>query len=175
MVPLVIRWMGEAIRVCMLIAMLEVPVFSAEGGKACSLVTSAEIESVLGSTVTLNANPSMPGGKVELCIGQAPGAKVLLRLVTGLDPGRDRSGNKEKAGLAMIKNMGAQVEVKTIGPIVCSTLVPPAGKEQMGYNSTCTVSKDTALAGIEITANSKSDMVSIDKLLPLAEKMSGRF
>jgi hypothetical protein len=167
--------MGEAVLVSTLIAMLEVPVFSAEGGKACSLVTSAEIQSVLGATVTLNASPPMPGGGADLCTGQAPNAKVLLRLVTGLDPGRDRSGSKEKAGLAMLKNMGAQVEVKTVGPIVCSTLVPPVGKEPMGYNSTCTLSKDTALAGIEITVNSKSDMVSIDKLFPLAEKMSSRF
>lgn len=175
MIPLIVRLMSGAVLVGTVIAILSQPVLSSESGKACSLVTSSDIESVLGSTVTLNAGQSMPGGRAELCAGEAPSAKVLLRLVNGLDPGRDRSGRKEKAGLEMMKNMGVQIEVKTAGPIVCSTLVPPAGKEQIGYNTTCTVNKDKAMAAIEITVNNKSDMVPIDKLFPLAEKMSGRF
>ena len=145
---------------------------AAEANQACGLATPAEIESALGSSIVLNP---MGGGKAEFCTGQVPNAKVVLRLASGLDPGRDRSGAKEKAGLEMMKKMGAQVEVKSLGPIVCSTVVPPAGKEQMGYNTTCTVSKDTAVAGIEVTAKSQKDMVSIERLRPLAEKMAGRF
>jgi hypothetical protein len=145
---------------------------AAEANKACGLATPAEIESALGSSVVLTP---MGGGKAEFCTGQAPNAKVVLRLASGLDPGRDRSGAKEKAGVEMMKKMGAQVEVKSLGPIVCSTVVPPAGKEQMGYNTTCTVSKDTAVAGIEVTAKSQKDMVPIERLHPLAEKMAGRF
>jgi len=99
----------------------------------------------------------------------------MLRLVTGLDPGRDRSGSKEKAGMEMLKQMGGQVEVRTFGPIVCSTLEPPTDKQQMGYNTTCTVNKDTAMAGIEFTANKKSDMLPIDRVHGLAEKVAGRF
>jgi hypothetical protein len=45
----------------------------------------------------------------------------------------------------------------------------------MGYNTTCTVSKDTAVAGIEVTAKNKTGMVPIDRLHPFAEKMTGRF
>ena len=99
----------------------------------------------------------------------------MLRLVTGLDPGRDRSGSKEKAALEIVKQMGGQVEVKTFGPIVCSTLEPPVNKQQMGYNTTCTVSKDTTMAGIEVTANNKQAMLPIERLRPLVEKMMGRF
>lgn len=145
---------------------------AAEANKACGLATPAEIESALGSSVVLSP---MGGGKAEFCTGQSPNAKVVLRLASGLDPGRDRSGAKEKAGVEMMKKMGAQVEVKSLGPIVCSTVVPPAGKEQIGYNTTCTVSKDTAVAGIEVTAKSQKDMVSIERLHPLAEKMADRF
>lgn len=145
---------------------------AADSNKACSLLTPAEIESALGSSVVLSPTAS---GKAEFCTGQAANVKVVLRLVNGLDPGRDRSGSKEKAGLEMIKKMGAQVEVKVFGPIVCSTLVPPAGKEQMGFNTTCTVSKETAVAGIELTAKSQNDMVSIEKLHPLSDKMAERF
>ncbi len=77
--------------------------------------------------------------------------------------------------MEMMKQMGAQVEVKSFGPIVCSTLEPPTDKQQMGYNTTCTVNKDTAMAGIEITANKKNDMLSIERVRVLAEKMAGRF
>jgi len=148
---------------------------AADDNRACGLLTASEIESVLGANVALKGSGSMPGGKAQICMGQAASARVMLRLVTGLDPGRDRSGSKEKAGMEMIKKMGGQVEVKTFGPIVCSTVEPPADKQQLGYNTTCTVSKDTALAGVEVTANSKKDMLSIERVRRLAEKMAGRF
>lgn len=71
--------------------------------------------------------------------------------------------------------MGAQVDVKTFGPITCSTMVPPASLAEHGFNTTCTVSKANAVAGIEVTAKTQKDRVSIDKLRPLAEKMASRF
>jgi hypothetical protein len=175
MMSLVIGRIGMTACMFGLAALLPIPLHAAEGSKACSLVTSSEIEAVIGSSVTLNPSPSLPVGKGEFCLGKWPDGKLMLRLVTGLDPERDRSGSKEKSGLEMMKNMGAQVDVKTFGPIVCSMLVPPSGKEQMGYNTTCTVSKDTAVAGIEVTAKNKTSMIPIEKLHQLAEKMTGRF
>jgi hypothetical protein len=148
---------------------------AADDNKACELVTVSEIESVLGANVTLKGSDAMPGGKTQICMGQASSARVMLRLVRGLDPHRDRSGSKEKAGMEMMKQMGAQVELKSFGPIVCSTLEPPTDKQQIGYNTTCTVNKDTAMAGIEITANKKNDMLSIERVHVLADKMAGRF
>ena len=142
--------------------------------KACELLNESEIASLLGADVALKGG-AMPGGKTHICSGQAANTRIMLRLVTGLDPGRDRSGSKEKAGLDIVKQMGGQVEVKTFGPIVCSTVEPPAGKDQMGYNTTCTVSNDTAMAGIEVTANTKQAMIPIERLRPLTEKMMGRF
>jgi len=167
------RWLAVATMVGAVVVMVA-PANAADGNKACVLVTPADLEVVLGTTVTLSGG-QMSGGKVEICSGQAMSLKVMLRLVTGLDPGRDRSGAKEKAGIEAVKKLGVQVDVKTFGPMVCVTMEPLAGKEQMGYNTTCTVSKDTALAGIEIAANNKNDMVSIEKLRPLAEKMAERF
>ena len=175
MLPFVVRLVGEAACALVFIALVQVPVESAEGSKVCSLVTPAELKAIFASSVTLNPSPPLPGAKGEFCTGNWPDGNLMLRLVSGLDPGRDRSGSIEKAGLEMMKNMGAQVEVKTFGPIVCSSLVPPSGKEQMGYNTTCTVSKDTAIAGIEVTAKNKTGMIPIDKLHPLAEKMANRF
>lgn len=148
---------------------------AANGNKACGLLTPSELEGVLGANVSLSGGGGMGMPVVELCTGQAPTATVMLRLVTGLDPGRDRSGAKEKAGIEMVKKIGAQVDVKTFGPITCSTIEPPANQAQMGFNTTCTVNKETAVAGIEVTAKSPKDQISIERLRPLAEKMAGRF
>ncbi|WHZ27326.1 MAG: hypothetical protein OJF51_002123 [Nitrospira sp.] len=142
---------------------------AADGNNACSLATPAEIQTALSSPIVMNSMGN------DLCMGATSNAKVMLRIATGLDPTRDRSGAKEKAGLDIVRKMGGQAEAKTFGPIVCSTIQPPPGKDQMGYNTTCTVSKDTAVAGIEVTAKSQKDMVPIDKLHPVAEKIAGRF
>ena len=142
--------------------------------QACGLVTVQELEAVVGSAVVMKGGAPTAGGKTEVCIGQTPNASVLLRLVTGLDPGRDRSGSKEKAGLELFKNMGAKIEVKRFGPIICSTIEPPEQMPQ-NFNTTCTAVKDTAVAGIEVTVKSRTGMVSIEKLHQLAEKMATRF
>jgi hypothetical protein len=143
----------------------------ANANHACDLMTVSELETVLGSPVAMKGAAPMASGKTEICTGQTPTAAVTLRLATDLNPDRDRSGSKEKAGLELFKNMGARVVVKRFGPIICSTIE----HMQTGFTSTCTVVKDTAVAGIEVTAKSRADMVSIEKLHPLAEKMATRF
>jgi hypothetical protein len=163
-------WTGTA-TVSMQVAVVD----AADANKACRLLTPSELEGVLGGNVTMNGGAPMSGGKTEICTGQASTTSVMLRLVTGLDPGRDRSGSREKAGIELLKTMGAKVDVKTFGPITCSTVEPPAEQTQKGTNTTCTVTKDTAVAGIEVTAKSQKDMISIERLRPLAEKMAGRF
>ena len=167
-------WIAAAGWVGVVVAIVPVPVGAADGNKACGLLTPSELESVLGN-LTLNGGTPMTGGKTEICMGQAASATVMLRLVTGLDPGRDRSGNKEKAGIELFKKMGVKVDVKTFGPITYSTIVPSESLAQHGFNTTCTVSKETAVAGIEVTAENQKDMVPIERLHPLAEKMAGRF
>lgn len=71
--------------------------------------------------------------------------------------------------------MGAQVDVKAFGPITCSTVVPPADLAQYGFNTTCTVSKASAVAGVEIVTKTQQDMFSMEELRRLAEKMINRF
>jgi len=155
-------------------ALGQAPAGAADGNKACGLLTPAELEAVLGAKVTLRGGGPMAAG-VALCTGQTSTATLMLRLATGLDPGRDRSGGTEMKGIEIVKKMGAQVEVKTFGPMTCSTVVPPASLAQYGFNTTCTVGKATAVAGIEVQAKSQKDMVSIERLRPLAEKMTSRF
>ncbi len=138
---------------------------------ACGLLTSAELESIVGK-VTLSPGDA---GKAAICTGRTEKATVMMRLVTGLDPAAKRDGTRERAGLEMMKKMGAQVSIVTDGPMTCSTITPPPDRAQVGYNTTCTVAKPSALAGVEITARTRADMVPIDRLKPLAAKMATRF
>src|SRR5262245_26978000 len=79
------------------------------GNKACTLVMESELQSALGSKVTLK-----PGsiGDVQTCGGETQSARVLLRF---FNRSQDPSGNAEQAGIEMIKKMGAQVDLKTSG------------------------------------------------------------
>ena len=142
----------------------------APANKACGLVTESELQSALGSKVTLRAGSI---GDVQTCGGEAQSARVLLRL---FKRSTDATGNAEQAGIDVIRKMGAQVDVKTSGGIMCMTAVPPANLAAMGFGTTCTVtSKAPTFAVIEITAKTQKDMVPMEKLRAVAEKMASRF
>ena len=145
----------------------------AQANKACALASPAEIESLLGAKVAgLNAQQT-GGATTQICMGSSPKGQVMLRIATR--KGEGTPGERERKGIEIYKKMGAQVDVQTFGPITCSAVVPPKSLEAHGFNTTCTVTKGDAVAGIEITVKTRADMVPIDKLRPLAEKMSGRF
>ena len=169
--------MLTASRVIALVSWTTVSLMAARSGmaqapanQACGLVTDSELQSVLGAKVML-----VPGsiGTAQTCSGEAPSARVLVRIFkrTG-----DPSGKTEQAGIDAIRKMGAQIDVKSAGGISCMTAVPPANMAAMGFGTTCTVtSKAPTMAVIEITAKTQKDMVSIEKLRPIAEKMATRF
>jgi hypothetical protein len=163
------RWVAVVVCAGAIASALPTPLFAADGNKACGLLTPSELESVLGARVSLSGGNA---GDVELCTGQTPAARVMLRLFKRTS---DPSGATEKAGIEAVRKMGAQVDVKTFGPITCSAAVPPANLAQHGFNTTCSVSKPPMFAVVEVTAKSQKDMVPIDRLHPLAEKMAGRF
>lgn len=142
----------------------------APANKACGLVTEADLQSALGSKVTLKAG-SM--GDVQTCGGDTQSARVLLRF---FKRSTDLAGTEEQAVIDEIRKMGVQVDVKTSGGIMCMTAVPPANMAAMGFNTSCTVmSKAPTFAVIEITAKTQKDMVPMEKLRAVAEKMASRF
>jgi hypothetical protein len=136
--------------------------------KACSLATPEELQAALGAKVSGLTGHSRPGG-ADICTGSLPGATVSLRLARR----SPESQGKEVKGIEAVKKMGAQVEVKTDGPITCSTLIPPPNLPQMGFNTTCSVLKNGQVAAIEVTAKSRKDMATMDSLHKVAEKMAG--
>jgi len=141
----------------------------AQANQACGLVTAAELQSALGGAVTLKAGSL---GTAQTCSGETPTATVLVRLFkrTG-----DPTGKTEQAGIDALRKMGAQVEVKATGGISCMTAAPPAKMAAMGFGTTCTVTiKSPTIAVIEITAKNQKDMVPMEKLRAVAEKMASR-
>lgn len=149
------------------------PMFGfAADNKACALITAAELESVLGDKVSGLNGGALPSADVQMCTANTPKASALLRIAKS----RGNSKDAAAAGLEAVKKMGAQVELTTFGPITCSTIIPPKNLEVYGFNTTCSVVKGNGaqVAAIEITAKTRPDMVPIDKLRPLAEKMAGR-
>lgn len=142
---------------------------AAPANGACGLVTPSELETAIGARVTLTEQNA---GDVQMCTGRTPTVSVMLRLFKRTD---DPSGAKEKAGLEMARTMGAQVDVKTFGPITCTTVVPPATLAEHGFGTTCSIRKAPMFAVVEVTAKTQKDMVPIDRLKPLAEKIEGRF
>jgi len=142
---------------------------AAAQNKACSLATADELQSALGAKVSGLRGIGTPTG-AEVCTGTTPTATVTLRLAKR----SPESQGKEVKGIEMVKKMGAQVQVKTDGPITCSTLIPPANLPQMGYNTTCSVLKNGQVAAIEVTAKSQKNMASMDSLHKIAEKMAER-
>jgi hypothetical protein len=148
---------------------------AAESNKACGLLTPSELQSVLGVEVVLGGGVAMPAGGAAMCIGKTGTATVMLRVAKRKMPeGKAPAGARERAGIEMAKKMGAQVDVKNFGPITCSTMVPAPSMAQYGYNTTCTVVKAGVVAGVEVTVKRQKDMIPIERLRPLAEKMSGR-
>ncbi len=145
----------------------------AQGGNACALASPAEVESVLGAKVSGLKAQDTGGTSVPICMGTSPKGSVMLRIAKRKSQGPP--GERERQGIEIYRKMGAQVDVQTFGPITCSTVIPPKNLEEHGFNTTCTVTKGDTVAGIEITVKKRADMVPIDKLHPLAEKMSGRF
>ena len=137
---------------------------------ACKLLTPAELEPVAGKLRAFTPMGGLP--ETNICTSSSTaGTRVMLRLAM-----RKAGGDSPEAkGIEAAKKMGAIVDVKTSGPITCSTIIPPKNLQAYGFNTTCTVVKTGQVAGVEVTVKAQKDMVPIDKLRPLAEKMTGRF
>lgn len=171
----VAKELGRAARWCAIVQILAVMVSGSfrraqAQNQACSLATPAELKAAIGWSVPTLKPQAMPGTATSICMGRAAAGSVMLRVANAGNP----SGDKEAKGIAAAKKMGAQVDVKTFGAVTCSTMIPPANLTQYGYNTTCTVKKGDTVAGIEVTASTQKDMVPIEKLRPLAERIAGR-
>jgi len=135
----------------------------------CTLATADELRAALGSDVTGLTNRNTGAG-ASFCSGQTPTLSVSLRMATRNGPPGD-----EAAAIDAARKMGIQVDLRTAGPITCSTMIPPKALERIGFNTTCAVIKNGRIAAVEVTAKTQQAMVPIDRLRRVAEKMADRF
>ena len=145
----------------------------AQAKNPCTFLTPAEIESVLGIKVSGLTTPGEAGG-TQTCSGVAgKRMSVMLMYVTSNQKVADPMGYLEAESRKAANSIGAQMDVKRFGPILCTTLIPP---KQGPYSTQCMVLKPpSSMASIAVMVITQQEMVSIDKLHILAEKMLRRF
>lgn len=163
------RMMSRAAIPALLVATL-IAVTPASAAEACKLLTAAELEPVAGKLSPFKSNLAIPDA--QMCTAQGPKGTVMLRWAKKKPGSASDSAAK---GVEIAREMGAKVVVTTFGPVTCSTFIPAESMKQAAPNTTCSVTKGDEVAAVEITAKNPKDMVSIDKLRPLAEKLATRF
>ena len=143
----------------------------------CSLLTQAEIENALGVKLAGFGNGPQ-AGVTRICQGVVKNRLSVMVMFAPSQGPNDRRwadpvGEMERLARESANSVKAQLEFKRMGPsMVCMTLVPP----QPGpYSTQCMVGKKpTGMAAITALVGAQQDMVPIEKLRPLAEKMLGR-
>lgn len=154
--------------ILLLIAALTMPSAAlATDNRACKLLTAAELEPVVGGKLFPFQGSAYRTG--DMCTASSATVTVMLRLAK-----KEQADGGAKS-VDMLRRMGAKVKFKTFGLITCSTVIPPKHMQQYGFKTACSVSKTAEVAAVEVRTKNQKDMVSIDKLHPLADKMTGRF
>jgi hypothetical protein len=139
------------------------------GPSACGLLTAAELEAALGGKAGALSGSSQ--GTSRICTGTVGRTTVMIRVA---ERSPEDTGERERKGLEIARKMGAQVEVQKEGELTCSTLIPPPGTPQMGYNTTCTLLREGLVVGVEVTAQSRQDMAAIPAVKELVQKARSR-
>jgi len=148
---------------------------TAQSRNPCTLLSKAEIESVVGGPISgLDGSNNMGG--TQACSGVAKNRmSVMIMYVTSNQNQKvaDPMGYLEAESRKSAQSIGAKMDVKRSGNILCTTLIPP---KQGPYSTQCMVGKlPNSMASIAVMVTTEQEMVPIDKLLPLAQKMVGRF
>ena len=138
---------------------------TAQTNKACGLLTATEIEAGLGFKSTLSPNSTGLGG----CMGPTPTHHMVsVELKAARTPGP----NDEATFIQFMKTQGVQAEFKKFGSTTCWT--GTAQKADVAFGTSCAITKGAQTAIISVTAGSAKEMVPVEKLHVLAEKMASR-
>jgi len=165
--------MNRLTAVFALLMLASAAIAGAQAKNPCTFLSKAEIESVLGVKVSGLDGSNNLGG-TQTCSGVvAKRMSVMLMYVTSNQKVADPMGYLEAESRKSAQSIGAQMDVKKFGPILCTTLIPP---KQGPYSTQCMVLKPpSSMASIAVMVITQQEMVSIDKLHILAEKMLRRF
>jgi hypothetical protein len=148
----------------------------------CSLLTPAEIENALGGKLSGYSGNSPMSATMPTCAGGVMPKRMSVMVMfaagdakSAADPKwADPLGYLEQTSRQSANSIKAQLDAKRFGSsILCTALIPP---KQGPYSTQCmAVKKPTGMATITVLVLAQQDMVPMDKLRVLAEKMLGRF
>jgi hypothetical protein len=131
------------------------------------LLTAAELEAALGG----KPGPMSDKQGAQFCSGPVGKRQVMIR-VAERSPGD--TGEMERKGMEMVRQMGGQIDVQTEGELTCSTMIPPATAQQMGYNTTCTILRAGVVVAVEVTSATQKDMATTQVVKELVKKARSR-
>jgi len=143
----------------------------------CKLLTPAEIESVLGVKVPKFTHGSVQGSNTVTCNGDAVKGMSVGMMFAAPKPGDPKIADPmswiETYSRDSAKAIGAQLNMQRFGSsIICTQLITP---KQGLFNTQCYAVKPPNMTAVTVLVPTQQEMVSMDKLRPLAEKMLGRF
>jgi hypothetical protein len=143
----------------------------------CKLLTPAEIESVLGIKVPKFTHGSVQGSNTVTCNGDAVKGTSVGMMFAAPKPGDPKIADPlswiESYSRDSAKAIGAQLNMQRFGSsIICTQLITP---KQGLFNTQCYAVKPPNMAAVTALVPTQQEMVPMDKLRPLAEKMLGRF
>ena len=143
----------------------------------CKLLTPAEIETVLGIKVPKFTHGSVQGSNTVTCNGDAVKGMSVGMMYAAPKPGDPKIADPiawiESYSRDSAKAIGGKFNVQRFGSsVICTQLITPKGGP---FNTQCYAVKSPNQATVTVLVPTQQEMVSMDKLRPLAEKMLGRF
>ncbi|HMF91082.1 MAG TPA: hypothetical protein VKL40_10580 [Candidatus Angelobacter sp.] len=143
----------------------------------CKLLTPAEIESVLGVKVPQFTHGSVQGSNTVTCNGDPVKGMSVGMMFAAPKPGDPKIADPmswiETYSRDSAKAIGAQLNMQRFGSsIICTQLITP---KQGLFNTQCYAVKPPNMTAVTVLVPTQQEMVSMDKLRLLAEKMLGRF
>ena len=143
----------------------------------CKLLTPAEIESALGLKVPRFTHGSVQGSNTVTCNGDAVKGMSVGMMYAAPKPGDPKIADPmswiETYSRDSAKAIGAKLNVQRFGSsVICTQLITPKGGP---FNTQCYAVKSPNQATVTVLVPTQQEMVPMDKLRPLAEKILGVF
>ena len=152
------------------------------------MLQPSEIEAVLGAKldrplagmeVPVKKDAAHPGGETQwTCQGRAGSRAVMVfwgTEATGPDA-KARAGARIEAPRERLRGMGYAIKETKLGATTCWTMIPPAvhGDEPAAFGTTCDGVKGRAFYSVSVSSTGAGDLLGIDKVKPLADKVAAR-
>jgi hypothetical protein len=154
--------------------------------RPCALLTSAELEGVLGGKVTATQPQEIPykkdahndhDGVLSLCTYQMGARSVMV--VYSTQPvtaaGRQQGEAQTAAATDQLRHQGWTIQSHDFGATKCWTGVAPAGtKSALPPSTSCGAVKGSHFVSVTVTSTNTQDRVPMEQAKHIADVATGR-